>query len=81
MSLLSERIRPNVEAAPWVVEEIKKMESKMALHPQPPLKKSVRMTVTLPEKDASALRKMSERHGKKPTEIIAMLVHNYIRPI
>lgn len=26
MTLLSERIRPNSEAAPWVIEEIKKLE-------------------------------------------------------
>ena len=28
MSKLSERVRPDVEAAPWVVEEIKKLEAK-----------------------------------------------------
>jgi ubiquinone biosynthesis protein UbiJ len=26
MSKLSERIRPNSEAAPWVIEEVKRME-------------------------------------------------------
>jgi hypothetical protein len=27
---LSDRIRPNSEAAPWVIEEIKKLEAKLA---------------------------------------------------
>jgi hypothetical protein len=27
---LSDRIRPNSEAAPWVIEEVKKLESKLA---------------------------------------------------
>lgn len=27
---LSDRIRPNVEAAPWVVEEVKKLEQELA---------------------------------------------------
>jgi hypothetical protein len=27
---LSDRVRPNCEAAPWVVEEIKKLEDKLA---------------------------------------------------
>ena len=27
---LSERLRPNVEAAPWVIEEVKKIEAELA---------------------------------------------------
>lgn len=32
---LSDRVRPDVEAAPWVVEAIKKLEAKLATHPTP----------------------------------------------
>lgn len=31
---LSDRIRPNSEAAPWVIKEVKKMEAKLAAYEQ-----------------------------------------------
>ena len=28
--MLSDRIRPNIEAAPWVIEEVKKLEQELS---------------------------------------------------
>ena len=49
---LSERLRPEVEAAPWVIEEVKKLEEELD---------AARMAVHLVKKETARLRGALQR--------------------